>query len=92
MSEKDPKSTFVVIGGGIAGVSCVEQLNLLCPDKTITLITASDLVKSVVNFTQYGRHLEEFDVEQKSIDSFSARLNNVRVIKAVVKSFDPKGL
>lgn len=91
MMKEHDKSTFLVIGGGIAGVSCVEQLNLLCPDKKVTLITATDLVKSVVNFTQYGRRLEKFDVEHKNIDTFSEGLENVKVVKAVVKSFDPKG-
>ena len=42
--EKHEKCDFLVIGGGIAGVSCVEQLNLICPDKKTILITATDLV------------------------------------------------
>lgn len=89
--EKKKKSTFVIIGGGIAGVTCAEHLNLLCPDETVTLITAADLVKSVVNLNQYGRHIEEFDVEEKPIDSFSSGLSNLTVVKGKVKDFDPEG-
>ncbi|KAK3733982.1 hypothetical protein QZH41_001132 [Actinostola sp. cb2023] len=91
MEEKKKKSHFLVIGGGISGISCVEQLHLLCPDKKVTLITATDLVKSVVNLAQYGRNLEEFDVEEKNIESFCEGLRNVSVVKGVVKSFNPIG-
>lgn len=92
MGKNSEKSDFLVVGGGIAGVSCVEQLNLLCPDKKVTLITAMDLVKAVVNLTQYGRHFEEFEVEQKDVDTFRQEMKNVKVVKAVVKGFNAKGL
>ena len=39
---------FVVVGGGIAGVSCAEELAKLCPTVTITLLSASSLLKGVM--------------------------------------------
>ncbi|XP_031558778.1 pyridine nucleotide-disulfide oxidoreductase domain-containing protein 1-like, partial [Actinia tenebrosa] len=66
------------------------HLNLLCPDKKVTLITATDLVKAVVNLNQYGRYIEDFDVEEKSVDSFSSGLSNLTVVKGKVKDFNPE--
>ena len=49
----DSCTGFVVIGGGIAGVTCAETLAALCPDgDQITLISASPLIKTVTNFNQ----------------------------------------
>lgn len=38
---------LVVIGGGVAGVSCAEELGRLLPDDVITLLSASDVLKGV---------------------------------------------
>lgn len=38
---------FVVVGGGIAGVSCAQELSRLAPDAPITLISASPVIKGV---------------------------------------------
>ena len=46
------EATFVIVGGGIAGVSCVEQITYLCPDEPVILISASSVVKSVTNLSQ----------------------------------------
>lgn len=62
---------FVVIGGGIAGVSCAESLAFLCPQKTIALITASPLVKTVTNLVPLTKLLSSFDVEEKNAETLS---------------------
>ena len=41
---------FVVVGGGISGVTCAEYLSTLDPDALVTLLTASPLIKSIANF------------------------------------------
>ncbi|XP_055427610.1 pyridine nucleotide-disulfide oxidoreductase domain-containing protein 1 isoform X3 [Bubalus kerabau] len=43
---------FVVVGGGIAGVTCAEQLAINFPSEDILLITASPVIKAVTNFKQ----------------------------------------
>uniref|UniRef100_A0A8I5NSL8 Pyridine nucleotide-disulphide oxidoreductase domain 1 n=1 Tax=Papio anubis TaxID=9555 RepID=A0A8I5NSL8_PAPAN len=43
---------FVVVGGGIAGVTCAEQLATQFPSEDILLITASPVIKAVTNFKQ----------------------------------------
>jgi 2-polyprenyl-6-methoxyphenol hydroxylase-like FAD-dependent oxidoreductase len=59
---------FVIIGGGIAGVTCA--LDLLqqiaqSPNRdrhSVVLITPTSTVKSVTNVTTLTRHLEIFEV------------------------------
>lgn len=60
--------TFVVVGGGITGVTCAETLSQHVADleiggpNNVLLITGSALVKTVSNFKQISRTLEEFQV------------------------------
>ena len=39
---------FVVVGGGVAGVCCAEELCRTCPDVSITLVSASKVLKASV--------------------------------------------
>eukprot|EP00095_Tigriopus_kingsejongensis_P008606 maker-scaffold460_size165339-snap-gene-0.29 protein:Tk08606 transcript:maker-scaffold460_size165339-snap-gene-0.29-mRNA-1 annotation:"hypothetical protein DAPPUDRAFT_304656" len=80
--------TFVVIGGGIAGVSCVEMLSHLCPDESILLITASHLVKAVANVSQLTQLLCSFDVEEQNYGQLSDKFKNLTVIKDTVKGIN----
>ena len=83
--------SFLVIGGGIAGVTCAEYLSMLCPEQKITLITATDVIKSVDNLRRYGQSLEEFEVKEKPLSCLSDKLPNITVIRDTVKAFNPKG-
>ena len=85
---------FLVIGGGIAGVTCAETLHVLRPDSKISLISATTLVKSVSNLRQVGKLLQEFEVEEKSATELERRCPNVRVIqgKAVGLNADDKSV
>ena len=85
-------STFVVVGGGIAGVSCVEQLSQMCSKETITLITASGVVKATCNFKQFGKTLEEFDVEEQSATLMFKHSPNIVVVQSQVVAFHPEGI
>ena len=63
--------TFLIIGGGIAGVSCTETISFLAPELKIILITESSLIKSVTNLTQLGKFTEQFDVAEINIKDYS---------------------
>lgn len=63
--ESTHESTFLVIGGGIAGVSCVETLSYLCPTEKIILLTESAIIKTVVNLVPLGKAICRFDVEER---------------------------
>jgi len=82
------ESTFVIIGGGIAGVSCAEGLSFLAPDESIILITASPLIKAVTNIVPLGRTLMHFDVEEKSTTVLSEKHKMLRIIHDTVIKID----
>ena len=39
------KLCFFVVGGGVAGVCCAEELQRNCPDAQIVLISASSVLR-----------------------------------------------
>ncbi|XP_054845312.1 pyridine nucleotide-disulfide oxidoreductase domain-containing protein 1 [Eublepharis macularius] len=79
------RSRFVVVGGGIAGVTCAERLATEFPSDDILLITASPVIKAVTNFKQVSRTLEEFDVEEQVSSVLEKRYPNIKVIQSGVK-------
>ncbi|XP_062990869.1 pyridine nucleotide-disulfide oxidoreductase domain-containing protein 1 [Elgaria multicarinata webbii] len=78
-------SRFIVVGGGIAGVTCAELLAAEFPSDYILLVTASPVIKAVVNFRQVSRTLEEFDVEEQASSVLEKRYPNIKVIQSGVK-------
>ncbi|XP_028391789.1 pyridine nucleotide-disulfide oxidoreductase domain-containing protein 1-like [Dendronephthya gigantea] len=91
VEEKELESyDFIVVGGGIAGVSCTEYLSSLNIDRTICLISSTDLVKTVCNIRKFARTLEEFEVKEKPLNSLASDCHNVTVVKTTVIGFDHK--
>ncbi|XP_071955222.1 pyridine nucleotide-disulfide oxidoreductase domain-containing protein 1-like [Antedon mediterranea] len=82
------KPGYVVIGGGIAGVTCVEHLSLLSPDIPITLVTASPLVKAVTNFRQISKVIEHFSVEEKHASNLQSSVRGLSIVHAMVSGID----
>ncbi|XP_069618874.1 pyridine nucleotide-disulfide oxidoreductase domain-containing protein 1 isoform X1 [Ranitomeya imitator] len=85
MASAAEKGKIVVVGGGIAGVTCAEQLSLQFPTDLIYLLTAAPLIKAVTNIRQVSRALEEFDVEEQSSGALQAQYPNIRVLHTAVK-------
>ena len=84
------EATFVIVGGGIAGVSCVEQITYLCPDEPVILISASSVVKSVTNLSQISKLLSSFDVTEKDNSTFASEFANLKVIQGIVNEVHPE--
>ncbi|CAH1798790.1 unnamed protein product [Owenia fusiformis] len=84
--ENHGASKYIIIGGGIAGVSCAEMLADVSPDDSVLLLTASSLIKSVTNYKKIGKTLEEFDVEEKAVSSINTQCANVRAIHTAVSA------
>ncbi|XP_050824816.1 pyridine nucleotide-disulfide oxidoreductase domain-containing protein 1 isoform X3 [Gopherus flavomarginatus] len=78
-------SRFVVVGGGIAGVTCAERLATEFPSEDILLVTASPVIKAITNFKQVSKTLEEFDVEEQPSTMLEKRYPNIKVIESGVK-------
>lgn len=68
---------FVVVGGGIAGISCIETLSFYCPNESVVLLTESPLIKAVTNLIALGKSLSRFDIEERHVSSLPG---NVRVV------------
>ncbi|KAH8273802.1 hypothetical protein KR044_000713 [Drosophila immigrans] len=69
--------TFLVVGGGIAGVSCAEALAICASDAAILLLTESSIVKSVTNLVPVARYLHKFDVHEKSLTELGAGIATI---------------
>lgn len=59
-------STYVVIGGGIAGISCVEALKLYTTEPVL-LISESPIVKVVTDIKFYTKIAAGFKVEDRNL-------------------------
>lgn len=80
MSKEEINCTFAIVGGGIAGVSCVESIGFLAPEENTVLITASPLIKAVTNVIPLGKTLMQFNVEEKGIETLTNTQNSLTVI------------
>lgn len=82
------KTTFVIIGGGIAGVSCAEALAFLAPEEPAILITQSPFVKSAVNLNYITKTLTAFQIEEKNPNYLNEIHPAITVIHDQVKHLD----
>lgn len=79
---------FLIVGGGIAGVSCAEIINFLLPNETVIILTESSLIKSVTNLVQLGKYAQRFDVEEIAAKDFFKA--NVEVLTDQLVSIESK--
>lgn len=82
-------ATFVIIGGGIAGVTCAETLGFLSPKDNIILISSSSLIKTVTNIIPIGQTMYKFDVEEKKSSTLELKYSSIKVINDKVINVDP---
>lgn len=80
--------TFVVLGGGIAGVSCAESLPFWSPDCSVLLVTASPIVKTATKAIQLTKTLTQLEVEEVSAECISEKNPGVEILTDVVVSLD----
>ncbi|KAL1490475.1 hypothetical protein ABEB36_013163 [Hypothenemus hampei] len=74
------EATFVIVGGGIAGVSCAETLAFLHPEKSIILLSESSLIKTVTNLHTITKTIIAFDVEESSSNTLNEKYQNIKVV------------
>uniref|UniRef100_A0A0B6YTZ6 Pyridine nucleotide-disulfide oxidoreductase domain-containing protein 1 n=1 Tax=Arion vulgaris TaxID=1028688 RepID=A0A0B6YTZ6_9EUPU len=84
------RTRYVVVGGGISGVTCAETLSFLDKDARITLVSASSLIKTVINLVKVTQVGEMFDVEERSLQHAQDNCSNVTVVHASVTSLSTK--
>ena len=81
---------IVVVGGGIAGVSCAESLALQRLDTSILLVSGSPLVKRATNIRSASQMVIDFEVEEAKLESIAQSHERVSVIYGVVTAFFPE--
>lgn len=81
-------ATFVVVGGGIAGVSCIEILSFIKPDCKVILISESPLVKAVVNFQPVTKTLTSFDVVEQDLNTITNKYPMITVLHDTLTHID----
>lgn len=74
------EAVFVIVGGGVAGVTCATTLGFLQPEESVILVSESALIKTATNVRAVTKTLVSFDVEEKTSNSLSELYPNVRVI------------
>uniref|UniRef100_T1JPI4 Pyridine nucleotide-disulfide oxidoreductase domain-containing protein 1 n=1 Tax=Strigamia maritima TaxID=126957 RepID=T1JPI4_STRMM len=90
MPDERVSATYVVVGGGIAGVSCAECLSYLASDEPVLLISASPLIKTVSRIQQVTQLLEELDVEEKPMETLMQNHKNLSVISDKIVKLNSK--
>ena len=76
----------VVVGAGVAGVCCAEELARQRPHDRVTLVSSDDAIKAVTNVRRVTRVLETFDVTNKPHGAL--RYPNLTVVQGIVEAFD----
>lgn len=74
------EASFVIVGGGIAGVTCASTLGFLQPEERIILVSESALIKMATNVRAITKTLITFDVEEKTSNSISDIYPNIAVV------------
>uniref|UniRef100_A0A8D8J5R7 Pyridine nucleotide-disulfide oxidoreductase domain-containing protein 1 n=2 Tax=Culex pipiens TaxID=7175 RepID=A0A8D8J5R7_CULPI len=81
--------TYLIVGGGIAGVSCAEALAFWADARdSVVLIAESSLVKAATNVVALGKVLTKFDVEEKEGSSLGG---NIRVLEDQLDRVESEG-
>ncbi|KAI4464176.1 pyridine nucleotide-disulfide oxidoreductase domain-containing [Holotrichia oblita] len=83
-------ATFVVIGGGIAGVNCAETLAFYQPEREIVLVSESSLIKTVTNLLALTQNLTTFNVEEASSNELSSKYENIKVVHGKLNKVNDK--
>ncbi|CAF0938146.1 unnamed protein product [Rotaria sp. Silwood1] len=77
---------FVIIGGGISGVTCVESIATFDSTARILLLTGTPLIKAITNYV--SKFLEEFDIEEKPFHYLAERFPNLIIQNKVVERLE----
>ena len=76
--ENKTCAKYLIVGGGIAGVSCAEMLAINCTNESILLISASPTVKAVTNISHLTKLISTFNVEEETGEEFASKHSGIK--------------
>ncbi|XP_011304413.1 pyridine nucleotide-disulfide oxidoreductase domain-containing protein 1 [Fopius arisanus] len=84
------EATFVIIGGGISGVTCAKGLGFLAPEESVILITSTPLIKVVSSVVPQGKLSVSLNITEETISSLSPDHPTLRVLEDTVTMINPE--
>lgn len=88
INQNSRECSFLIVGGGIAGVSCAETISFLAPEEKVIIVCESPLIKSVTNLVQLGKYIQQFDVRE--VDATELTRKNVEIMIGQLASIQSK--
>jgi NADPH-dependent 2,4-dienoyl-CoA reductase/sulfur reductase-like enzyme len=85
-TSSSQRVTRVIVGAGVAGTCCAEELCRLRPDDNVVLVTIGNVVKSVTHVEKVTRHVETFDVIERPASCLNHQ--NLTIVNAAVVGVD----
>ncbi|KAF2077143.1 hypothetical protein CYY_001528 [Polysphondylium violaceum] len=81
---------LVIIGGGIAGITCAESYCFVKPNDRVTILSCSPILKTVTNVQKISKVLESFEVFESKFTDIEFSHPNIKVTVCDVDSIDSK--
>jgi len=75
---------FLIIGGGIAGVSCARTLLQNVEDQSVAIVSSSQTIKHVHNEIRISRTLTQVQVEELTPQQAESKFQNLNIVFAYV--------
>jgi NAD(P)H-nitrite reductase large subunit len=83
--------TFIVVGGGVAGVSCAQELCKICSkDDQVVLFSSQKLFKQAVVVDSISENLEDVQLKMEKGDEIFGGLDSIRYVSCAVQGLDPE--
>ncbi len=82
-------SVRVVVGGGISGVCCAQELARLNPNEEIVIVTATETLLEAKSVFAWSKYLEEIDIFEKTADQFVLSNPNIRIVEDLIDAINP---
>jgi NADH dehydrogenase FAD-containing subunit len=77
-----------VVGGGIAGVSCAQELSRLSPNTEVTLVSQTEVLREILFSNRLTENLEDVSVTENTIEELGRKYPNIFVIVGKMAGLD----
>eukprot|EP00753_Platysulcus_tardus_P022735 PLAT9950.1.p1 GENE.PLAT9950.1~~PLAT9950.1.p1 ORF type:complete len:546 (-),score=191.68 PLAT9950.1:139-1776(-) len=84
------EAPLIVVGGGVAGVACAEELARLAPDKQVLLLSASAVLKGIRNQVRLTDNLAEFELAERPLAHLERKLPNLTALREQICFCSPE--